>query len=169
MLSVLSISPSGDFDLKASIRFSEGWEPAAIAPSAGGAPMLRLTFAVDGWGGHAAVALTQDAGGVVHGELAGTGDPAFAWRQALRIVALHALPRDEALAALEEVRGIGPFSARLVLIRGTGATDVAATEEPRVRARIAELYGADADPEAVADGWRPFRTWVAVLLRSSAR
>jgi DNA-3-methyladenine glycosylase II len=83
--------------------------------------------------------------------------------------ALLALPREEALARLEEIRGIGPFSARLVLIRGTGATDVAATEEPRVRARIAELYGADADPEAVADGWRPFRTCVSVLLRSSAR
>ena len=288
MLSVLSITPSGDFDLRASLRFSEGWEPAAIVPSAGGAPVLRLAFAVDGWDGHAAVALTQDADGVVHGELAGTGDPAVAWRQALRIVALdadgrgyaavgerdavvgglqarfpglrpvsfhspyeaaawavlnarmpaararavrdalarehgavldvagealaafplpeallavrepprgvpeeklrrlHAVaeaalagrldadallarPRDEALTALEEIRGIGPFSARLILIRGSGATDVAATEEPRVRARIAELYGADADPGAVADGWRPFRTWVSVLLRSSAR
>jgi len=84
MLSVLSITPSGDFDLRASLRFSEGWEPAAIVPSAGGAPVLRLAFAVDGWDGHAAVALTQDADGVVHGELAGTGDPAVAWRQALR-------------------------------------------------------------------------------------
>ena len=78
--------------------------------------MLRLAFAVDGWGGHAAVALTQDGDGVVHGELAGTGDPAVAWRQALRIVALHADGRGYA-AVGERDAVVGGLQARFPGLR----------------------------------------------------
>jgi DNA-3-methyladenine glycosylase II len=43
---------------------------------------------------------------------------------------------------------------------------VLAGAEPRLRALVQELYDG-AELEAVADGWRPFRTWVSVLLRAS--
>ena len=46
-----------------------------------------------------------------------------------------------------------------------GTTDVLAANEPRLRARVQELYGAEL--EDVAGTWHPFRTWVSVLLRAS--
>ena len=42
--------------------------------------------------------------------------------------------------------------------------------EPRVLARAGELYGLDGPPsleefDALAEKWRPFRTWAMVLIR----
>jgi DNA-3-methyladenine glycosylase II len=84
---------------------------------------------------------------------------------------LRAVPVDEALAAVRAVPGIGPFSAELVVVRGAGAPDVFPTHEGRLLAAVRELYGV---PEAsdeqlgeIAAGWAPYRSWVAVLIRSS--
>jgi DNA-3-methyladenine glycosylase II len=80
--------------------------------------------------------------------------------------ALLAADPDEATRRLLELKGIGPFYAGLILLRAVGTTDVLAAGEPRVRAKAAEYYG-DAPFEAIAEGWRPFRTWVSVLLRAA--
>ena len=79
---------------------------------------------------------------------------------------------DSARATLRTIPGIGPFYADLVLIRGTGITDLLPTNEPRMLALIGELYrlggpatGAQAD--AIAETWSPWRTWVAVLVRAA--
>lgn len=88
---------------------------------------------------------------------------------ALDAAALRALPTDAALARLKELPGIGDFSAQLILLRGAGAPDRLATNEPRLRLAVARAYDLDdpsaADLERIADGWRPFRTWVTFLLR----
>jgi DNA-3-methyladenine glycosylase II len=83
--------------------------------------------------------------------------------------ALRAQPRAAALAALQELPGIGPFSADLVLLRGAGDPDAFPHTERRLHAAMADLYGL-ADPgadelAAVAEGWRPYRTWASLLLR----
>jgi DNA-3-methyladenine glycosylase II len=78
---------------------------------------------------------------------------------------LLAADPDDALASLRRLPGIGPFYAALILLRAVGTTDVLAANEPRLKARVAKRYGAE--PQAVADGWRPFRTWVSVLLRAT--
>jgi DNA-3-methyladenine glycosylase II len=80
---------------------------------------------------------------------------------------LRFLERGEADRQLQSIRGIGPFYSSLILLRSCGVVDLAVTTEKRLQARIAQLYGADADPDAVTEGWRPFRTWTAVLLRST--
>jgi DNA-3-methyladenine glycosylase II len=83
---------------------------------------------------------------------------------------LLAAAPEAALASLQELPGIGPFYAALILLRAVGTTDVLAAGEPRVRARAAERYGIadDADAfSALAERWRPFRTWVSVLLRAA--
>jgi DNA-3-methyladenine glycosylase II len=86
---------------------------------------------------------------------------------------LRALEPDEALARLCELPGVGPFSAMLILIRGVGHPDVAALAEPRQRAALAaayerpEAYFTDARIIAMGEAWRPFRSWVAFLLRSA--
>ncbi len=80
------------------------------------------------------------------------------------------MPRDEALADLRELPGIGGFSAELVLMRGAGSPDVVPLQEPRLARAVATEYGLPSSASAddlvrIADGWRPYRSWVALLLR----
>ncbi|MET7507827.1 DNA-3-methyladenine glycosylase 2 family protein [Streptomyces albidoflavus] len=89
---------------------------------------------------------------------------------------LRAQPVESALAELRKLPGIGPFSAELVLIRGAGHPDVFPAAEPRVHRAMATEYGLDAatagDPARlarIATAWRPYRSWVALLLRARAQ
>jgi DNA-3-methyladenine glycosylase II len=72
----------------------------------------------------------------------------------------------EALAQLQELPGIGPFYAALILLRAVGTTDVLATGEPQLKKAVEKRYGKPL--EDVAEQWRPFRTWVSVLMRAHA-
>lgn len=77
-----------------------------------------------------------------------------------------------ATAEVQRIKGIGPFYASLIVIRGTGFTDVLATEERRSLEMIRRLYGLPDLPsaeqlEVLAERWRPFRTWCAVLMRAA--
>ncbi len=87
----------------------------------------------------------------------------------LDAAALRAQPYDEAIAGLRELPGIGPFSAQLILLRGAGHPDGFPTAERRLHDEMAHAYGltdpADAELARIADTWRPYRTWVALLLR----
>lgn len=87
---------------------------------------------------------------------------------------LRSLPREEAVDGLRTIRGIGPWTAEHVVVRGCGSVDELPTAEPRVVRAIAEAYGLEAVPTpaealAIAEAWRPFRTWFAVLLVSNLR
>jgi DNA-3-methyladenine glycosylase II len=73
-------------------------------------------------------------------------------------------PPDEALRRLQELPGIGPFYASLILLRAVGTTDVPAAGEPQLKKAVRKRYGKPLDE--VADQWRPFRTWVSVLMRA---
>jgi DNA-3-methyladenine glycosylase II len=87
--------------------------------------------------------------------------------------ALLAAEPDAAVAALGELRGIGPFWASGILVRAVGPTDALTLREPRLRAKAAAHYetpAAETDDgafTALAERWRPFRTWVGVLLRAA--
>jgi DNA-3-methyladenine glycosylase II len=83
---------------------------------------------------------------------------------------LVAMGPEAALAAMQTLDGIGPFYASLIVVRACGLTDVLATGEPRLGACVAHYYRlgsppSDAQFEALAEPWRPFRTWACVLLR----
>jgi DNA-3-methyladenine glycosylase II len=76
----------------------------------------------------------------------------------------------QAHAALRAIPGLGPFYADLVRLRSTGVTDALSLDEPRFRSYLGHYYGLPgaADDETVqriAEPWRPFRTWAAVLIR----
>ena len=73
---------------------------------------------------------------------------------------------DVAYTELQELPGIGPFYAGLILIRAVGTTDVAAKGEPRLEQAVQVRYGKPFGE--VVDGWRPFRTWISVLIRANA-
>lgn len=82
---------------------------------------------------------------------------------------LRRLPEEEALARLERLRGVGAWTSRHVLLRGCGTTDALTTVEPRVLRAVGDAYGlgrtATADEVArIAEGWRPLRTWISILL-----
>jgi DNA-3-methyladenine glycosylase II len=87
---------------------------------------------------------------------------------------LLALPVEEAVADVQRLRGIGPFWATLIVVRAVGPTDAFTGGEPRGRAAAAAAYGrpelAEDDDAyaAVAETWRPYRTWVSVLVRATA-
>jgi len=91
---------------------------------------------------------------------------------ALDAAHLRALAPEEALARLRELPGIGPFSAELILLRGAGEADFLPTAEPRLLRAVARAYGDTDEPSRGevarrAEAWRPYRTWVAVLLRAA--
>jgi len=84
---------------------------------------------------------------------------------------LRALPRSQALDELLTIHGIGPFSAELILLRGAGDPDHAATAEPRLARATARAYDLPTAPSRttlarLSQTWRPYRTWVSLLLRT---
>jgi DNA-3-methyladenine glycosylase II len=90
--------------------------------------------------------------------------------QKLDAAYLRSLPEHEALARLEELPGIGPFSSGLILLRGAGSPDLLPTSEPRLGRAVARAYNLKEPPtpEALrhlARNWRPYRTWVGLHLR----
>ena len=86
---------------------------------------------------------------------------------------LRDLPPEEAMAELQQLPGIGPFYSTLVVVRACGHTDVLARGESHGRQAAGEAYGwehepNDAELERLAETWRPYRTWVLVMLRALA-
>jgi len=84
---------------------------------------------------------------------------------------LRSLSREDALAELKRLPGIGDFSAELILIRGAGDPDHFSRSERRLHGAMADAYDFQAVPaierlEGIAEKWRPFRSWVSGLFRA---
>ena len=80
--------------------------------------------------------------------------------------ALRAVDPEDAVQRVQQVKGLGPFAAELVVVRGANAPDVLPHHERRLDAEIAERYGPDRTLADVSQAWRPYRTWAAVHLRA---
>jgi DNA-3-methyladenine glycosylase II len=84
---------------------------------------------------------------------------------------LRALGRADALAQLSTLPGVGPWTAELIRMRGTGVVDELTATEPRVYEAVGHAYGlgraASAEElDRLAERWRPYRSWISVLLVS---
>jgi len=79
---------------------------------------------------------------------------------------LRSLDPDEAVRRVQEVKGLGPFVAELVVIRGANAPDALPRHERRLDTEITQRYGPDLTLAHVSQAWRPFRAWAAVHLRT---
>lgn len=99
-------------------------------------------------------------------QLRGIGEAARAGR--LSRDRLRELSPGDTAQELQELPGIGPFSAELIRIRGVGDPDAL----PQLEQRLARAMGAaydlpdDADLDPIAERWRPYRAWIALLLRA---
>ncbi len=91
-----------------------------------------------------------------------------AQRGDLDVARLTALPAEAAKTELQRLPGIGPFYSTLIMVRACGLTDVLAVE-PQVLKHLEASYGRPVDAaelEQLAEAWRPWRTWVLVMLRA---
>jgi DNA-3-methyladenine glycosylase II len=82
---------------------------------------------------------------------------------------LRSLPREAALAELEALHGVGPFTAEGTLLRGCGVVDELPSD-PMTAEAIGEFYGLPSPLSAaswhrITEPWRPYRMWATVLLR----
>jgi DNA-3-methyladenine glycosylase II len=101
--------------------------------------------------------------------LRGVADAAMAGL--LDAARLRSIAPQDSVERLKTIPGIGDFSADLILVRGAGAPDHLPSHEPRLARAVRVAYGLDAEPSpeeltAIADTWRPFRSWVSFLLRA---
>ncbi len=80
--------------------------------------------------------------------------------------ALRAVDPDHAVRSVQEIKGLGPFAAELVVLRGANAPDVLPRHERRLDAEIVKRYGTDRTLAEVSEAWRPYRTWAAVHMRA---
>lgn len=84
---------------------------------------------------------------------------------------LRTMPQDDAMEYLQGFPGIGPFSADLILIRGAAHPDVFPRTEKSLHAAMTQAYQLSEQDvnlnklEELAERWRPYRSWVGLLLR----
>ena len=81
---------------------------------------------------------------------------------------LRAMPVNDALADLQTLPGVGPWTASHILFRGAALIDGLPTAEPRILHGLGDAYGIESPTVEVfarlAEAWRPFRMWVCILL-----
>lgn len=78
---------------------------------------------------------------------------------------LRAMPIERALEALEELHGVGPWTAAHMLLRGASLQDALPLAEPRVlRAFTLAYERPESDFVRCAEAWRPFRMWASIVL-----
>lgn len=87
----------------------------------------------------------------------------------LEVAALRAVPFDVARERLMEIRGVGPWTADAILMRGCGPLDALPLSEKVLHGAVAQAYQltkvpTDAEVEARAKAWAPFRMWASVML-----
>jgi DNA-3-methyladenine glycosylase II len=79
-------------------------------------------------------------------------------------LSLEALAEDGARERLLQLPGVGRWTADAVMIRGVGPSDVLPDSEPMLHQAVEASYGPAASLDEVTEGWRPFRTWVSIML-----
>lgn len=80
--------------------------------------------------------------------------------------ALRNMDPADAAGRVQQVRGLGPFAAELVVIRGANHPDALPRQERRLAEEVAYRYGAERTLAEVSENWRPFRSWASVHLRA---
>ena len=87
--------------------------------------------------------------------------------RSLKLKEFPTLPDAEVVARVTAVKGLGPWTAQMVLMFGLGRPDVLPTGDLGVRNAARDLYGFEAIPplfDHAAERWAPWRTVAAWYL-----
>ncbi|MEA2609500.1 MAG: DNA-3-methyladenine glycosylase [Chloroflexota bacterium] len=87
---------------------------------------------------------------------------------------LRSMDAVEALAELQRLPGVGPWTAQGILMRGCGVADAIPLADEISRRAVAAIYDLpelpdDATWTRISDLWRPYRMWATVLLHMAWR
>jgi DNA-3-methyladenine glycosylase II len=90
-------------------------------------------------------------------------------RKRLDLEALSSMKDEDIIRALDEVRGIGPWTAHMFLIFTLGRPDVLPVDDYGIRTSIQRVYGLDELPkkaaiEKIAEAWHPYCTVASLYL-----
>ncbi len=90
----------------------------------------------------------------------------------LDLAALPALGDDEIVVQLTQVKGVGRWTAEMILLFSLARPDVLSTGDLGIRSAVMRHYGLAALPapaamEAIAEPWRPYRSAALLLLWQS--
>lgn len=82
---------------------------------------------------------------------------------------LHELSDEEIITALRSIKGIGPWTAEMILMFSLGRTDIFSKGDLGLRKGIMRLYGlkqmpSDRKMDQLAKAWSPYRTYAARIL-----
>jgi len=175
----LEVDVLGPWSLATSRAFWEGFGPAALSGQ-NDDEALGTVFRVEADWSRAEARVTQH-GSTAQIQVTGPGDLGAAAQQVARFLsldvdaaldgrldgtALRARDPEDAVRSVQQIKGLGPFAAELVVLRGANAPDVLPGHERCLDAEIVERYGPDRTLPEVTEAWRPYRTWAAVHLRA---
>lgn len=87
----------------------------------------------------------------------------------LDLIMLHAHPDEKVTEFLTSVKGIGPWTAEMILMFSLGRTDIFSKGDLGLRKGIMRLYGlkklpSDRQMEKLTKAWKPYRTYAARVL-----
>ncbi len=87
----------------------------------------------------------------------------------LDLEAISSLQDEEVVRALDEVKGIGPWTAHMFLIFTLGRPDVLPVDDYGIRTSVQRVYGLEELPkkaaiEKIAEGWHPYCTVASLYL-----
>jgi DNA-3-methyladenine glycosylase II len=87
---------------------------------------------------------------------------------------LRSLSEADALAELQELPGVGPWTAQAIWMRGCGVADAVPLADEISRTAVASFYGLPVPPDdatwtSISDTWRPYRMWASVLFHMAWR
>lgn len=85
-----------------------------------------------------------------------------------------AMPDEEVIRLLTEIKGVGRWTAQMVLMFTLGRPDVMPVDDLGIRNAMARHYNLDEQGSAlarrmemIAEAWRPFRSWACFVLWKS--
>jgi DNA-3-methyladenine glycosylase II len=84
----------------------------------------------------------------------------------------HRMNDEEVLKKLTSIKGVGTWTGQMILMFSLNRPDVFPVDDLGIRQTISELYGLEAkrykdlskEITAIADNWRPYRTYACKLL-----
>ena len=87
----------------------------------------------------------------------------------LDLITIHTHPDEKVVELLTSIKGIGPWTAEMILMFSLGRTDIFSKGDLGLRKGIMRLYGlkklpSDRQMEKLAKNWSPYRTYAARVL-----